>query len=154
MYVRPACTHTMINATVFNPQNQTQTQTYGQTDPADIIAAYIILIWIVGIAVFTMTAGYPPRPQAQVPPQSQIQPVTPDWNLVGVYNLHTPQTLTKAEREALDAVGGDSAVFLYERKYPTGNVAWRYHVGDTTFYPKERNVRRRGMDLWGNMIEQ
>jgi hypothetical protein len=75
------------------------------------------------------------------------------WVPVGIYHLSRSQQLSKAEREALDAVGGGNAAHLYQKTHASGNKSWRYRIGDTWFYPRETAVRKRGLDLYGNHTE-
>jgi hypothetical protein len=113
----------------------------------DFMATIALFTWTIG-CLLCMTAtdhqfGQPPPVPEPQPQQSS------NWDCSGIYHLNRPQTLTKAERAALDIVGGNAA-FLYERTHKSGAKSWRYAIGDTWFYPSERNVRRRGLDLFGN----
>jgi hypothetical protein len=128
----------------------------------DFMATIALMTWTIGFMIFMTAKGNHEHQFGQTAPthtnneneheiQTEIQPLPPTngWKNIGIYHLNKPQTLSKAEREALATVGGNAA-FLYERTYKSGAKSWRYAIGDTWFYPTESAVKRRGLDLFGN----
>lgn len=119
-------------------------------DITDFMATVALFTWTFGFLLFITAKGNHDHQFGQTnPDQKQEEPRTTDWKHIGIYYLNKPQTLKKAEREALAAVGGNAS-YLYERTYKSGAKSWRYRIGDTWFYPTETSVRRRGLDLFGN----
>ncbi len=121
-----------------------------QMDTHEFIAILILCSWVVGLMLFTSTHTHThthTHAQHDEIPDDDAQPEhNNEWRIVGLYDLHRAQTLTKEEREA---IGHATSTLLYEKIYPSGNVAWRYTVGNTTFYPSERAVHRRRRALFG-----
>ncbi len=132
----------------------------------DILATAALTAWTLGFLWFITSAknNRIPNPPFYRSPVYAVEETpdqeTPDeeeeeedtWNRVGIYSLEKPQTLSKAERQALGA-GGGKAALLYEKVHLSGNKSWRYQIGDTWFYPRESAVRRRGLDMFGNHTE-
>lgn len=126
----------------------------------DYIATAALTVWTLGFLWFITSPRnnqIPPPPfyrrgapvvEATSDEEEEQQQST--WKPIGIYNLNKPQTLTKKEREALDAVGGGNASYLFEKTHASGKKSWRYGIGETWFYPTETAVRRRGLDLFGN----
>ncbi len=127
--------------------------------PIDLLATAALTAWTLGFLWFITSAenNRIPNPPFYRPNKTETNTEEAEetfeedsWNRVGIYSLEKPQTLSKAERQALTDVGGGKAVLLYEKVHPSGNKSWRYQIGDTWFYPRETAVRRRGLDMYGN----
>ena len=130
----------------------------------DIIATVALTAWTLGFLWFITNTN---NNQIPAPPfyrrgnpvltvedtaanESEEEEIKTAWVPIGIYHLNKPHQLSKAEREALDAVGGGNAAHLYQKIHASGNKSWRYRIGDTWFYPRETAVRKRGLDLYGN----
>ena len=124
----------------------------------DYIATVALTAWTLGFLWFITSSRNnqipdPPfyrRSEATSNQEEEVQQSPASWKPVGIYSLNKPQTLTKKEREALDAAGGGNASYLFEKTHASGKKSWRYGIGETWFYPTETAVRRRGLDLFGN----
>lgn len=130
-------------------------------DITDFMATVALFTWTIGCLMFMTAKGNHDHQFGQSEPshtnnenehENQPLSVTNGWENIGIYHLNKPQTLKKAEREALAIVGGNAA-FLYERTYKSGSKSWRYAIGDAWFYPTESAVKRRGLDLFGNTLD-
>jgi hypothetical protein len=121
----------------------------------DILATVVLTVWTISILwLITGTqSNQIPAPPFYSQDAQKDQDKTNNWTPIGIYHLNKPHQLSKAEREALDAVGGGTATHLYQKIHPSGNKSWRYQIGDAWFYPRETAVRKRGLNMFGNYSE-
>ncbi len=118
-------------------------QTYNKRN----LLVFATAILYVGSAVLSFLTICSRCRHAPSPPPS---PNT--WNAVGYYDLRTPQTLTKLEREAAAQHGAKTAI-LYEKIYASGAHAWRYSLnGHDWYYPTRTAVIRRGRTDSGDVL--